>query len=314
MKIIKIYILVLFALSTPITYAQTDMVMIRPIDFSPGMVGNKETCISLSSQNINFSSELNSHNTSLSYEFLSQKLKGGIGISYTSSLTNFKNPDTFIFGKNSSQRLNIVYAPKIVYRKNLQFSPFIKMSAMHINNDAWRNVFEADIRQLPIEHGEKYNVASTSVGFLVNQRRWFFGAETYGANTLLIDTLSLAHSMGFKYQMGVFFNFTKSRKYGISLILANDWANDEGRLYNANNSIISVLKLSKVNVLFSYHSDYFGTINQSSVRLGLGYQPSKKLKIGYSIRIPKDNWLNNFDHQIGIQYIIKKKDAAFFAG
>lgn len=316
MKLTNIYILALFLFGIANVNAQTDMVMMRPIDFSPGMVGNKEKCISFSTRNINLSADLISYNTSLSYEFLSQKLKGGIGISYTSSMANYRNPDTFIFGKASSQRLNFVYAPKMVLFENkLQFSPFIKLSAMHINKDAWRSAFEQDIMQMPIQLSGKYNVLSTSTGFLVNQRRWFFGAELYGVNTFLMDSsYHISEALGFKYQTGVFINFTKNRKYGVSLILAQDYPNDEGKLFNANNSLIGVFKLNKINVLLSYHSDHFGLVTPYSTRFGLGYQPTKNIKIGYSIGFSEKSWEKTYDHQIGFQYIIQKKDNPFFGG
>lgn len=316
MKLTIIYIAILFFIGMPNMNAQTDMVMLRPIDFSPGMVGNKEKCISFSTRNINFTSELISYNSSVCYEFLSQKLKGGIGISFTSSMANFRDPDQFIFGKSSSQRLNFVYAPKMVlFNKKLQFSPFLKMSAMHIDYNAWLTLFEEDILQMSLLSFKKYNILSTSTGFLVNQRRWFFGTELYGVNTLLMNSSNhISESLGFKYQAGVFINFTKNREFGVSLILAQDFPTNNGSLINANNSVIGVFKLKKFNLLVSYHSDQFGSISSQSTRIGLGYQPNKNLKIGYSINVSKKTWLKTYDHQIGIQYIIKKKDDPFFAG
>jgi hypothetical protein len=230
-------------------------------------------------------------------------------------MVNIRTIDSYVLGKSTSQRLNVVYAPKIVIREKFQFSPFIKLSAMHLNNGTFLNLYEQDIQSMPLDFFKKNNVLAVSTGFLINQRRWFFGAETYGFNTLLFGDHPLAHSVGFKYQTGLFINFTSNRKYGITFMLAQDFTNGQGQLYNANNSLFAILKLNKISTIFSYHSDHFGIPSSNSLRLGIGYQPTKRIKIGYSIRLNQDFWFSGFDHQIGLQFIFKKKDeTAFFAG
>ncbi len=315
MKLVTKYIALLFLFGQFSLNAQSDMVTMRPIDFSPGMVGNKGTCISLASQNMNFNSSIKSYNSSLTFEFLSEKLKGGIGISYSSSMSDLANlitiPDDL--SKTSSQRLNFVYAPKFVIQRKLQVSPFVKLSAIHINTGSFSNPMDIDIKRLNIPWEAKENILSSSFGVLVNKPKWFIGIEAYGLNTSKYDSLPFLKSMGLKFQAGKFFKFTKDHKYGMSIILAHDFYNFSEKLIDMNNSILVNFKLNKLSVLLSNHRNQLGQINYKSLRAGLGYQPSHKIKIGYSVNLSGGAFSPiNLDHQIGFQYIIKQKNEGFF--
>lgn len=315
MKLVTKYIALLFMFGQLSLNAQSDMVTMRPIDFSPGMVGNKGTCISLASQNMNFNSWFKTYNSSLTFEFLSEKLKGGIGISYSSSmsdLTGFTPPEDLY--KTSSQRLNFVYAPKFVIQRKLQVSPFVKLSAIHINTGSFSNPMDIDIKRLNIPWKTKENVLSSSFGVLVNKPKWFIGIEAYGLNTSKYDSLPFPKSMGLKFQAGKFFKFTKDHKYGMSIILAHDFYNFSEKFIDMNNSILVNFKLNKLSVLLSHHRNQLGQLNYKSLRVGLGYQPSHKIKIGYSVNLSGSVpfFLLYLDHQIGFQYIIKKKNEGFF--
>ncbi len=315
MKLATKYIALLFMFGQLSLNAQSDMVTMRPIDFSPGMVGNKGTCISLAGQNMNFNSSFRTYNSSLTFEFLSEKLKGGIGISYSSSLSDLTGlisiPDDFY--KTSSQRLNFVYAPKFVIQRKLQISPFIKLSAMHINTGSFFNSMDVDIKRMNIPWETKENVLSSSLGVLVNKPKWFIGIESYGLNTSKHDSLPFSKSMALKFQIGKFFKFTEDHKYGMSIIFAHDFYNFSEKLKEMNNSILVNFKLNKLNLLLGHHRNLLWQLNSRSLRVGLGYQPNDKIKIGYSINII-GNKLSpiNLDHQIGFQYIIKKKNEGFF--
>lgn len=327
MKLISKYIVLLFIFGQANANAQSDMVMLRPIDFSPGMVGNSGTRISLSSQGMNFFSYVNSCNASLSYDFFSEKLKGGIGISYSNSVhdrsslygtgpwesSGFELPIDFHFAQTTSHRLNAVYAPKFVFNRKLQFSPFVKLSATHVNNGNLAHSLDRDIQMMPLEYNTKHNVLSGSLGFLFNRQKWFIGMETYGFNTVLTESTPLSRYVRFNYQMGMFFKFTKDHKYGVSVVITQDFAPFSGDLSPRNSSLLTTFKLNKLSLLLSHHRGYFGTISVPSNRVGLGYKPTERIKIALSTSIGgKNQHFDIIDYQIGFQYIIKKKDQGFF--
>lgn len=315
MKLVTKYIALLFMFGQLSLNAQSDMVTMRPIDFSPGMVGNKGTSISVAAQNMNFNSAFKTFNSSLTFEFLSEKLKGGIGISYSSSLSDLNGliSNTSKLNKTSSQRLNFVYAPKFVIQRKLQISPFVKLSAMHINTGSFFNTMDTDIQRMQIPWETKTNVLSSSLGVLVNKPKWFVGIEAYGLNSSKHDSIPFSKKMGLQFQAGKFFKFTKDHKYGMSLILAHDFYNFSEKLNHMSNSILLNFKLNKLSVLLSHHRNQLWHTNYRSLRVGLGYQPTEKIKIGYSVNVDRNNFtFNKWDHQIGFQYIIKKKNEGFF--
>ena len=119
--------------------------------------------------------------------------------------------------------------------------------------------------------------------------------------------------MALKFQVGKFFKFTKDHKYGMSLILAHDFYNFSEKLNHMSNSILVNFKLNKLSVLLSHHRNQPWHTNHRSLRIGLGYQPTEKIKIGYSVNVDRNHLtFNKWDHQIGFQYIIKKKNEGFF--
>ena len=198
--------------------AQHSLVMTRPLEFNGGLAGNTghdrlsfntySTGYIGESEYSGFQSRIIGKNLNFhsSYDWLSEKVKGGIGIYINSRSNQFttvyeeeliKEIRTFdngffvdkeIYyvkkekGKNTIE-VGTVYSPKFILNGKIGFSPFVdlaisnkKISTIETrldNNESLNSTYS------PQGH---YTNLITKFGILLNKERWFFGYKLIGIN------------------------------------------------------------------------------------------------------------------------------------
>lgn len=178
----KIYTTLLLLLVSKFCFAQFDRVNADPIDLSPGFIGTggapRLGVSNVFAKNDDRIESVEVLGTKLTYDVLSPKLKGGVGVSlsylnyevnhdYRGNI-NYYTPDGPLVILDSVTKFNselvegsIGYSPKLTFANAITWSPFINFN---FGNILFNNL-------------ENHLKTSVSVGFLKNTKKSFYGIE-----------------------------------------------------------------------------------------------------------------------------------------
>lgn len=334
LRIMKFLYLLTLVLIGFMSNAQHSLIMSNPLGLNGGFAGNAGyDRLSFNTNSIGFnnnvginSSSYQGYRTSISYDWLSTKLKGGIAVQVNRAKYNFDKvflnkyqeidtlnngyiyyDESYYTQMKTAGKLSVVavtYSPKFILKQRLAFSPYVKPyirknnynnSHNRLDNGAEQDAVVNYGRRVYYNHPQgKHYFLGTELGFLLNKENWFFGYNMYGLNSGMIG--------GFKYlshnfQAGKFFSFTKDKKYGVGIFAAISLGYLDGVTYDNFQQPTLSLKLSKFSLGTSYGGFY-------------GYSMFANYKhnnwsLGYSINPIKSEFGGN-RHEIGFQYIFKK--------
>ena len=328
------YILVFILFVAVRVDAQHSLLMNRPLEFNGGFAGNTGfDRFSLNSYAMNYNKTDDvqyqaRHNNNISYDVLSNKLKGGIGVSvgfyntnrsyvYLDSTVRYDSLDNghissiekYYYSNNfrsSGYHAEVTYAPKFIVKQKYGLSPFISIGYRHlIHNTAlltrmdngstreWTHGVYSDIGWAYSYNPSPKDYLYTNIGFLINKQNWFFGYKMLGLQT---NMESVIHS----FQFGKLFVFPKNENYGFGLILENR--------YGLESALNPGSDIAGFSFDFSHGIIYLKAY-QFTIGTDLGTRYFVNFKnnnwsLGYSINATEGYKL----HEIGFQYTLKKKE------
>lgn len=314
-----------------VSQAQYSLLMTRPLKYNGGLAGNLGySRISFNTGAIRNNEYGKGFKSSISYDMLSKRLGGGIGLFYSGGTTKWRLDGIYV-SQYHFYDVGVVYSPKFIIHQKYALAPYVTMGYKYRHYSA--------TYYLPMEKdaptGNKAPIYAryyTDVGFLLNRNHWFLGYKTYGVNSqMLFKWRNISHI----FQFGRFFTFSEDQKYGMGIALENnvsfkkiyshhiftddkyeysDYTISPLHLRIINPTLLSAyLKLSRVNIGFDWQGtnlEHDNFVHHSRFTYRVGYSYKNNWKFGYSINYR--NKYHVFDHntyqEIGFQYLFVKKN------
>lgn len=271
MEIMKWHVFTMLLCITLVSQAQ--LLMTTPLEVSGGLSGNEgHSRISFNTHYIDINSR--TFNSYASYDWLSNKLRGGVGIVYSQS--RLRNQ----YAELNTENAGVFYSPKFILKQKVALSPFAGLRYSYAYNYSLLNVKQ-----------ENSHVLFPQVGILANKKTWFLGYKT----TYMDNIQKFINN----YQVGKFFKL-KDENYGIGVIWLDnfDFNLESLNYFFRPNLVYTYLKLSRFSL--GVGKRRYGFQNWSYT---ITYR-TNNWKIGYSILSPEISPR----HEIGFQYIFKKKE------
>lgn len=286
--------------------SQTNLLLTRPTEFNGGLVGNENTNrLSFNSDLIALREDYKGFNSRVSYDWMSQKLKGGVGAYLSGSYSDISMLHWFGAGKSDSQKIGLVYSPKFLLNlKKLTVAPFVDISFFRVNRlqETQLSSIDLDIFFDRIKNNS-YGL-SLKVGALVNTDNWIFGYSFSGLN----QTIDKANYQRLFYlqriQAGKYFSFNKAKKVGLSAILESQIRHLSYQTIFFPSLINLNFKWDRLHLISSIGVNKVWTNLDTSI--GIGYKKDNKWKIGYSISLPNNRQF--ILQEVGWQLNIKSKN------
>lgn len=330
----KYTLLTLLSFVTIPLFAQYSAFMNRPLEYNGGLTGSTANRISthtnLFRENKSISQTFG-FNTGMSFDMFSKKLNGGVGIYYSEGKTRWKyrtyDGETFssIFHFNT---IGFIYSPRLSIARKYNLAPFIegiyKYNGM---KDEVSSCSSCDSPPIYTPKKMSQSIYYANLGFLINSENWFFGYKMHGLSSRMQNK---PKDLIYIFQLGGFVLFNDNNKFGIGGMFEGRMGHksepdylffmyenyedfSERKRYSPYLEIdptivSSFIKLSQFNIGVDWNVTSLRYIEyiSTTLRYRVGYT-SKRWKFGYSLGMKYRYFGKSPYHEIGVQYIFRKK-------
>lgn len=184
--------------------------ILAPLQFNPGFAGlTDEKRATLAYRNQWPATTLKTHMLYASYDQISNRLKGGIGVDVIHE----------VYDVLSSTRISGIYSPKFSLGSNWTLSPGLKLGVQQMSYDA---IFLADSIGTLVNYPLRHLGMHLSPAILINSSSFYFGVSTDYLATITLqektapDDIFLSPRRRWKIQSGYRFQPKNTDKWSLS--------------------------------------------------------------------------------------------------